>query len=297
MSQDSLAFVTISYARDFERCQKLCQSIDRFAPNTEHVVIVNSSDLPLFSVLAKDKTRKIMSVEEVLPNGYHKLPFAKKWWLDPYLFPVRGWVLQQLTKLASAFCTDKELLVFLDSDLRLFRPLDLSAFYSNGKFRLHSKACDAPSPVHEKWLAHAEQVLGLEKTTFKHDYVGNIITWHRKSVIEMLKHIEATTKKRWFRALGHQLTISEYTLYGNYVERVQAKDSQHFTTQKPLCIEMWDAADIEAFFETDQVIDEHQCAVLIQSNLRFSGEAEDQLFDKIVSFVSKQQTPTTANYA
>jgi len=285
MPNESIAFITPSYAPDFSRCQKLCQSLDTFAPNFEHIIIVNKFDYELFSTLKNTPNRKIVLVEDVLPTGYKKIPFTKKWWLDPYFYPVRGWITQQLTKIAAATITNSEVVIFLDSDIRFFKPIRLNDIYHKDQVRLLKTDCKAPSPLHSKWLIHSEKDLGLTHETFHRDYVGPIVTWRRSKVLSMIEHIEKTTNKKWFRALGHRLTFSEYTLYGNYVERVLNKDCGHFTTDKQLCLNIWSKNDADDILNGRKSIEPQMCAVLIQSNLNLSDEEEDKLFNRLVEHV------------
>ena len=100
--RNEVCLITISYRGDFELAQDLCASIDRFAdPQIEHVLVVPHSDVSL--PLASGR-RRLISKEEVLPNGYRRLPLPHQvvfgslyrrlireiWWGPTGLF--RRWV-------------------------------------------------------------------------------------------------------------------------------------------------------------------------------------------------------------
>lgn len=279
---DKITIVTLSYAPDFERCKRLCQSIDRHVgEGFEHLLIVDGADLPLFSSLESPR-RRLMSVEQVLPKSYRKLPFSKRWWLGPGLRPVRGWIVQQLAKLSTAMHCASDVLVFIDSDVQFFRALETDAFADEGRTLLFTEYCQPPSDEHQVWQRRAETLLGLEQEPFQQDYIGNLIAWRRDNVLAMLKLIEERAGKRWDIVLGRQLTFSEYILYGNYANRVLKEKSNHAEQTERLCIEIWNPKDLSDALASKLPISQSAISVLIQSNLKLPPDKEAELFAKIL---------------
>ena len=71
MTED-LHIITCSYGPDFERCQRLCESVDCFVPERiPHTIIVPRRDLDTFASLHNSR-RVIRSVESVLPQGFRQ---------------------------------------------------------------------------------------------------------------------------------------------------------------------------------------------------------------------------------
>src|SRR5262245_14298579 len=108
----SVGLLTCSFRRDFELCRLMCETVDRFVPQTiEHVIIVPSSDLRMFSGLRSSR-RRVESVSAFEPRWFVHLPQPSERWrkalrlprqeiiLTPYSQPVRGWIAQQLRKLS-----------------------------------------------------------------------------------------------------------------------------------------------------------------------------------------------------
>lgn len=277
----TLSIITISYAPDFERCKRLCTSIDlHVQENIEHVVICPADQLYLFKPLGNQR-RRVISYQDILPKGYKRIPFTKKWWFDDRFFPIRGWVLQQLIKLSAYKATDSEVLIFVDSDIYFFKEFDQrSLFDDSDKIRLLRIPSDPPSPTHEVWQQVAENLLGLERCPFSFDYVGQLITWKREYLITMLKHIERTTHKKWHHAVGHQSTVSEYILYGNFISRIMT-ENQHCYQDHLISCNIWDQADLAEFVNRDKQLPKHSSAFLIQSNLNLSINEEIDLIKKI----------------
>lgn len=285
MNSDSqsnqLALITCSYGPDLDRCERLCKSVDRFVePTYEHILIVPKRDLPRFEILSNER-RRVISVESLVPDHFIQLPFSNKWWLGAWGFPTRGWVMQQITKLSAGFSTDAKTLMFLDSDLQFIKPLDLSLIEQSERTRLHSIPGDMDYGVHLKWHAKAGELLGCDPSYAGSDYVGQLITWDRETLLEMLNVISQQAGTSWTRAIARSLTVSEYILYGMYVTRIQGIDtSKHFETDKDLCHCCWDAEAAKAVSNGSANVDPSAVAVLIQSNLSFSNDEETALIEK-----------------
>jgi hypothetical protein len=120
----AFAIITPSFAPDFERCQLLAESVLRHAaPHVEHCIVVDRNDERLFSRLRSPRTR-IVCKEDVLPRWLRRLPVQSKWWLNLKGLPVRGWIIQQITKLSAPEISDADTFLFLDSDAFLVRAYD-----------------------------------------------------------------------------------------------------------------------------------------------------------------------------
>ena len=141
MNNESLTIITCSYGPDAQRCRRLCRSIDRYVTdNIEHWLIVPRRDAALFRDLHGGR-RRVCFTEDVVPGHFRQLPLTNKMWLSPKGWPVRGWIMQQVTKLSVNYAVDTELLLFCDSDLEFIRPLDLELLVQQERLRLH-RLCD-----------------------------------------------------------------------------------------------------------------------------------------------------------
>ena len=100
----SVAFVTVSYGPDRDRCALLSRSLDALAPSVAHWIVVDSADRDRFASLAKAR-RTVITTEDILPVWLRRLNLRKVG-LRSNLWargkPIRGWLVQQLVKLAVA---------------------------------------------------------------------------------------------------------------------------------------------------------------------------------------------------
>ncbi len=257
MSQLKFAIITPSYAPDFERCKLLSWSIEKFvSPSVNHYIIVEESDFQLFSQLQKPNT-KIITKESILPWWIKRLPSlgSKNVWLSLKTLPIRGWLIQQFIKIAAAQYTSEEILVFVDSDVVFVRPFNLQDCIQGDKVRLFRVANKNKNDIKAslKWNRTTSCLLGLPPIDYPHIYVGQIITWRRDNLLKLYQHIEKTSQKGWMETLCSSLDLSEYLLYGVFVDYVLKEESGHYYDDRCICPGYWKSVsmsdkELENFF-------------------------------------------------
>ncbi|MDE8588526.1 DUF6492 family protein [Arthrobacter sp. NQ4] len=221
----TLAVVTPSYRPDFELCRDLNSSILRFTySDVEQYIIVPESDRKLFSTLAGSRTH-IQDVREYLPGSIIKLPRTNMWInARRPLPPIRGWIAQQIVKLGAAAAMTTDVVVLVDSDVVLIRPMSSQTFMQHGQLALYEVAggIDSSLPRHRLWYATARRLLGLPSMESPElpDYICCPCAWSPALVRSMLGRIESVTGTDWVSAVGKELHFSEMILYGVYVRDV-----------------------------------------------------------------------------
>jgi Family of unknown function (DUF6492) len=243
----SVALVTISYSRDRDRCALLCRSLERFAPTAEHWIVVDRADLAAFAPLARGRTT-LVALEEVLPIWLLRLNVSKiglrsSLWLQARGRPVRGWLVQQLAKLAVVRELTADVVVHTDSDVVLVRPFEASDLVDErGRVRLYSlpAAIDESLPNHVRWHRTAEKVLTLPRAPLPlPDFITSFVPWKRENAVALLARVEERTGRHWARALAGAWGVSEYILYGRFVTEVLGDAASQFTTPSSLCRDYW----------------------------------------------------------
>ena len=268
------AIVTASYAPDFERCQILCESIDRHVTGHRmHYILVDTVDEPLFAGLAEPK-RAIITEDQLLPWWLKRLPSAlspggRRVWVSALTLPLHGWHVQQLKRIAIAHLIGEDALFYCDSDTAFVRDFDCTSVWQDGRLRLYRKdhAARSAEAEHLQWIAHADQALGIEpRDQDGHDYVGTFLAWKRQTVVEMCAHMERTHGRPWMSVIGKSRTFSECMLYGAYVDRVLSGEG-HYLDSETLCPIFWhDPTPTDA--ELRQAIAEltpHEVGIGVQS--------------------------------
>lgn len=257
----SVAFVTVSYGPDRDRCALLSRSLEALAPSVEHWIVVDRADRQHFEALENRRTT-LLTKEEVLPLSLkrvntRRLGLRSNVWLQARGKPVRGWLVQQLVKLALAERLDADVLVYADSDVVLVRPFEPSAILDDeGRVRLcvQSDAIDEGLPNHVRWHRSAERLLGLGRAELPlPDFISGLVPWHRANAVALLKHIERTTRRGWASAIAAAWDVSEYTLYGRFVTDALSENSQF--TGSSLCHDYYTRARLTEA-EVDALLDD-----------------------------------------
>jgi hypothetical protein len=281
----NFALITPSYAPDFERCCLLTQSINKFIkPVVNHYIIVDKRDFSLFQKLRNQHTF-IISKESLLPWWIYRLPLPQNFWLSFKTIPVRGWVIQQIVKIAAAQQINADLAVFIDSDVAFVRPFNLYSLIRQEKIRLFCdiQGNELQKQMHWKWHKSASQLLGLSDVDPRiPDYIGQIITWRRENILQMCQHLENISGKSWIETLANAWHISEYILYGVFVDRILKDKSKHYYDAQTLSLDYWfpeslSQQQLESFLAT---IRPEQVAVMISAKAKIPVKQYQTLLEK-----------------
>jgi len=245
MEPTTFALLTPSYRGDFERCQFLCETVERFVkPPYRHYLIIDQRDADLFSSL-KSRRTELITVESVLPWWIKRLPFARRWWLSLKTPPIRNWILQQLVKLSAPDYTTEDVLVFVDSDVAFVRPFDPQTLVRDGKVRLFDVPGEGNFGEHHAYNRVAGKLLGLPPNNYYGSkYIGNAITWRRANVVALHEHLRNKWSQPWLNHVPWELTLSEYVLYGVFNNHILQDASGHYSDPQRLCHEYWTAAPL-----------------------------------------------------
>ncbi|PSB09292.1 hypothetical protein C7B76_25505 [filamentous cyanobacterium CCP2] len=268
MNDLTFAFITPSYAPDFQRCKLLCWSIQKFVTfPVKHYIVVDQKDLALFQELANSYT-KILTKEEILPAWIKRIPFfdKKNIWLNlrgykSGNFLLRGWLVQQIVKLAAAQYVEEEVLVFVDSDVAFIEPFDVHTLVSQDKVRLFrvEHYLNENDKLSDKWKECAKHLLNLPSENYYYDnYVNQIITWRRNTLLRMYQRIEQNFQKDWLETISEMKHLSEYILYGIFASYVSREHSGHYDDHlQKICWCYWEEVPmtpeaLKAFFQDAQ---------------------------------------------
>ncbi|MEU6715905.1 DUF6492 family protein [Nonomuraea sp. NPDC046802] len=244
-----LAVVTPSFGPDAELFAQLHASVlAHTTDDTVHHVIVPPRDKALFGRYAGPRCR-VWTEPELLPRRYVRLPRSGLWinTLRPWP-PIRGWVIQQALKLSATAMIEADAVLIADSDIVLVRPVEAAAFRAGGQLCLHRAegAVHTGMTRHVRWHQVARDLLGLPDAPPPplHDYVSSLTFWDPVVVRAMRTRIGQATKRHWLDAFTSRLHISEFILYGVYVDEIHCLDDPP-SANTALCHNYWDRTPLD----------------------------------------------------
>ena len=189
-----------------------------------------------------------MAKEEVLPVWVHrvdtlKLGLRSNIWLQARGRPIRGWLLQQLVKLAVARSLSADVIVHADSDV----VFSVRSQQKRSSTATVGSACSSAQtmstrrfPTHIRWHRSAEKLLEVGPAEMPMaDYISTLVPWKRQNAVALLDHVEKTTGRHWIRALAAAWDVSEYVLYGRFVRDVLGARGGQFVSSSPLCLDYY----------------------------------------------------------
>lgn len=227
-----LAVITPCYRGDAELFRELHRSVlEMTSDDTVHHVFVPRRDRALFREYEGPRCR-VWVRSELLPWHYLRLPTEVYLNLKQPWPVLRPWVMQQTVKIAAAAELDADVVLVIDSDAVLVRPTTSDRFRINGRLALHrvENAVTTDMLRHVIWHRVARKLLGLPPAPPPPlpDYVNALNFWDPAVVRAMQQQIEETTGRKWMDAFNAQLHISEFMLYGVFVDEALA-----FTRPRP----------------------------------------------------------------
>jgi Family of unknown function (DUF6492) len=221
-----LAVLTPSFRGDASLFVDLHESVlANTAPSVVHHVVAPPSDAHLFRQYEGARCR-VWTHRDLLPRHCVSVPHASGLTLSlrrPWP-PVRGWVVQQLMKIAGTAAIDARAVVIMDSDAVLLRELTVEQLVREGRLRHFRRdgAVTADMKRHLLWHKVARRLLGVPGSVAAPapDYISPIAVWDPAVVRDLMAHIEDCTGREWFDAVAGELHISEFMLYGVYADHV-----------------------------------------------------------------------------
>lgn len=300
----SIEILTKSYRGDYEVCRLMCASVDRFVPaEIAHRLVVPHADMTLFSPLATQR-REIVAEEDLLPGWFRSLPLPGPRWrrllrlprrdvyVTPFSLPVRGWIAQQIMKIAGAAASRADIVVHVDSDCAFIRPFSTQAVYRDGRVRLYRDPVPVGLETHTRWQRNAGRLLGLPDAAFYGgEYIDQFVVWKTSVVRGLTARIEEISGRNWIATLARTRHFAEYVLYGVYADRVLGFDAAGLSPESfSLCHSRWEEgfageAGVQAFVEA---VEPHHLICLIQSTIGESLAQREAIFARITEFAARQ---------
>lgn len=285
----SFALITPTFAGDFEQFSLLAHTVERHIPeHVPHYIVVPSADYDTFKPLRSQRTR-LLKEEDVLPRWTQGLFKLGRYRVTSRSLPIRGWILQQMIKLAAPSYAPEDVYLYVDSDVAFLKPFDpADEFLRDGKVKLFCEIAqdDWPASVVEQclsWRKISRRLLGItHEQNPRAGYVGNVIPWRRDVVQSLQAYLDQGWGRSWPERIARCKYFSEYMLYGVYVENVLGYEAAgHYPDDTVRALESWEATEQSVDDLTtmrDQKLSPHHLALMVSCKGQTPAERIDQVF-------------------
>ncbi|ETT26991.1 DUF6492 family protein [Rhodococcus aetherivorans] len=261
----TLAVLTASYRPDFRHFTELHSSVVQYtSDDVVHHVVVPNRDVALFTTI-ESRRLTVHPIDALLPRSFlSTYPLGSRLRGIPRMSrvarvealnllrpwpPVRGWVLQQIVKLAATSRIEANVVLLVDSDVALIRPVGADDFLRGGAVRFYRLPGGITTAMarHAAWRDAANRLLGLDARSSdpSADYVTSFLTWDPRIVRRVGERVREVTGDDWRAAVARELHFSECFLYGTYVDRLGTDADRSFTRSDTLCRSHWGTTPLD----------------------------------------------------
>lgn len=284
MTQSDLLVITPTYSPDVELFARLHDSVRQFSGDAAiHRALVPNGDLAQFT--ERFPTCEVVPYSTLLPRTVRKVMRANLW-VDvrrPFRLPTRGWIMQQVIKLAAAAAAPPGPVLIVDSDVELVREVTAGDLRPGGRDATY-RGADIDSVAitrHREWVEVARELLGLPATGTARcvDYISALNVWDSGTVRRMLERVEQVSGSDWWSAVCRNMHFSEFVLYGIFVD--ECGDGVELRPQSlptAVCRFHWGTTPLrgEGISELAGSVEPATVAVMISAKSGTSAEVRDE---------------------
>ena len=243
-------FFTPSYRNDLERLVILRQSIKRFVKESLiHYVVVPKEDFYVFKEkFSDDKLVIILKQNDFIKTQFYpsklyslvnKVLPNQSWRLNK-IAGKPGWIQQQIIKLSIPEIVKEDVAIILDSNIFFIKPFSIFQILpqSTGRvlFRSHP-SCEAA--MQREHISKSREVLKIPSGESDFHYISWPVVWYKDLILQFQEYLSNTYNQHWQNVLHGAGIISEYNLYGIYVEEILRLKNLDIISE-PLHVGIWD---------------------------------------------------------
>ncbi len=252
-----MIFLTPSYHGDLQRFLLMRKSLRRFCLTPmQHLVVVNKRDANMFAeAVTNDPAVKVLIAESYVDRSFYpqlwyrvlRRTFPKQARRFTHCGGRAGWFTQQIVKLASPQITNEATVIVVDSDLVFIREFDERTFAADSGGQMLARIDTEPGN-HGAFLEKARALLKLPPGTAECHYMSHPAVLQTEWLRSLHGYLEQLYGQGWqrtlFEAEAHSdWWLSEYCLYGTYVEEILKPANLHIRTA-PFAIGVWTTDDM-----------------------------------------------------
>ncbi len=181
-----------------------------------------------------------------------------------------GWIIQQIVKLSISDIVYEDVAIILDSDAFFVKHLSIFDVFpqSTSRYLIRRNQLDESS-MHRAHISKSREILNIPQGNTSFHYMSWPVIWYKDYIVQLQEYLSEIHNQHWQNSLFEAGVISEYNLYGIYIEEI-LKPKNLDIIEKSLFIGIWDKEDFEKFISNDFSVDKDIFCMVVQSNLGVS---------------------------
>jgi hypothetical protein len=193
-----------------------------------------------------------------------------------------GWIHQQIVKLSIPDIVKEDAIIILDSDVFFIKSFSVSQLLSQSTqralIRIHPLS---ESGMQREHMSKSREILNIPPGNTDFHYLAWPVVWYKDLIIQLQEYLSKTNNQHWQYTLLEAGVISEYTLYGLYLEEILKYENLNVITEQ-LHLGIWDKHDFKRFLSDDFSLHPNTFCIVVQSNL---GIDVKEYYQKINNFL------------
>jgi len=130
-------------------------------------------------------------------------------------------------------------------------------------------------------ISKSREILKIPSGESDFHYMSWPVVWYKDLILQFQEYLSNTYNQHWQNVLHEAGIISEYTLYGIYVEEVLRLKNLDIISE-PLHVGIWDKEDFQRFLSNGFSVDSNIFCIVVQSNLEIEV---NEYYQKISCFL------------
>jgi len=273
-------FFTPSYRNDIERVQILRQSIIHFVKESlNHYIVVPKEDFLIFKKrFLNEKSVIVLKQNDFVSNQFYS---SKLHSLVNSLLPSQswrlgktagrpGWIIQQIVKLCIPEIVHEDVAIILDSDIFFIKHFSIFDIFTQSTGRVLIRRYPlVESGMQRKHISRSREILNISEGNTNFHYMSWPVVWYKDYIVQLQEYLSRIYNQHWQNSLFEAGVISEYNIYGIYVEEI-LKPKNLELIEELLYIGIWDKEDFQRFISDDFSLNKDKFCMVVQSNLGIS---------------------------
>jgi hypothetical protein len=177
----------------------------------------------------------------------------------------------------------EDVAIFLDSDVFFIKHFSIFDIFPQSTSRVLARRNPlSEASMHSDFISKSREILKIPQGNTNFHYNSSFpAVWYKDYVFQLQEYLSEIYNQHWQDSLFDAGVISEYNLYGIYVEEILQSENLEIINKR-LDIGIWDKEDFQRFISNDFSVDKDILCMVVQSNLEISVDEYKKQINKFL---------------